>query len=357
MNQRRKTRKINIGSLEIGGEAPISVQSMTNTITSNIDSTVNQIQRLEDAGCMIVRVTVPDKKSAAALPEILKRIHIPLVADIHFDYHLALMAVDAGVNKIRINPGNIGSKERVREVLKACESAHIPIRIGVNSGSLEKDILEKHGEPTADAMVESAQRHLRICEDYGFNDVIVALKSSSVPMMIEANRIFSQKYDVPLHLGVTEAGPKGSGSIKSAIGIGTLLSEGIGDTLRVSLSSDPVEEINAGFQILKTLGIKSRGINLISCPTCGRMSFNVMKIAEEIETCTAGIGETLTIAIMGCVVNGPGEAREADLGITGLGKGQARLYVKGIEKQIVPESEIIPVLLKEIDQLIRDERR
>ena len=267
------------------------------------------------------------------------------------------MAVDAGVNKIRINPGNIGTGDRIREVLKACESAHIPIRIGVNSGSLEKDILEKYGEPTAQAMVESAERHLRICEDFGFHDVVVALKSSSVPMMIEANRLFSQKNDVPLHLGVTEAGPKGSGSIKSAIGIGILLSEGIGDTIRVSLSSDPVEEIKAGYQILKALGIKSRGINLVSCPTCGRMSFNVMKIAEEIEARTAGIRDTLRIAIMGCVVNGPGEAREADLGIAGMGKGQARLYVKGIEKEIIPESEIIPVLLKEIDQLIKAERR
>lgn len=357
MKQRRKTRKITIGSQTIGGDSPISVQSMTNTRTSDIDATVNQILRLEESGCMIVRVTVPDKVSAAALREIVKRIHIPLVADIHFDYHLALSAVEAGVHKIRINPGNIGSKERVREVLKACETAHIPIRIGVNSGSLEKDILEKHGEPTASAMVESAERHLRICEDFGFHNVVVALKSSSVPMMIEANRLFSQKNDIPLHLGVTEAGPKGSGSIKSAIGIGTLLSEGIGDTIRVSLSSDPVEEINAGFQILKALGIKSRGINLVSCPTCGRMSFNVMKIAEEIETLTAGIGTSLTIAVMGCVVNGPGEAREADLGIAGLGKGRARLYVRGIEKEIIPESEIIPVLMKEINQLISDESR
>jgi len=330
---------------------------MTNTLTSDIEGTVRQIQQLEEAGCMIVRVTVPDKKSAMALPEILKRIKIPLVADIHFDYHLALMAVDAGVNKIRINPGNIGSGDRIRQVLRACEAAHIPIRIGVNSGSLEKDILEKYGEPKAQAMVESGERHLRICEEFGFHDVVVALKSSSVPMMIEANRLFSQMYDVPLHLGVTEAGPKGSGSIKSAIGIGALLSEGIGDTIRVSLSSDPIEEIKAGFQILKALGIKSHGINLVSCPTCGRMSFNVMKIAEEIEARTAGISETLTIAVMGCVVNGPGEAREADLGIAGLGKGTARLYVKGIEKDIIPESDIISALMKEIDQLIRDVSR
>jgi len=357
MISRRKTRLVHVGSVGIGGDSPISVQSMVNTLTTNIDETVFQIHRLEEAGCALVRVTVPDKASAKALPAILKRISIPLVADIHFDYHLALMAVDAGVQKIRINPGNIGSGKRIREVLRACESAKIPIRIGVNSGSLEREIMEKYGEPTARGMVESGEKHLKICYDYGFKDVIVALKSSNVSMMIEANRLFAGKYDVPLHLGVTESGPKGSGTIKSAVGIGTLLAEGIGDTLRVSLSSDPLDEVKAGYQILKALGLQRQGVNLISCPTCGRMSFDLVHIASEIEARTSHIKDAIKVAIMGCVVNGPGEAREADIGIAGLGRGKARLFIKGIENEIIDEEDIIPRVLDEIDQLINDDMR
>jgi (E)-4-hydroxy-3-methylbut-2-enyl-diphosphate synthase len=357
MIKRRKTRQILVGSVPVGGDAPISVQSMTNTQSTDVDGTVRQIHELENAGCMIVRVTVPDKASAEVLSSIIRQISIPLVADIHFDYHLALMAVDAGVSKIRINPGNIGSKGRIRGVLRACESAGIPIRIGVNSGSLEQNILNKYGEPTAEGMVESGEKHLKICHEFGFNNVIVALKSSDTLMMIEANRRFSEKYDVPLHLGVTEAGPKGSGTIKSAIGIGTLLAEGIGDTIRVSLSSDPVDEVKTGFQILKSLGLKHQGVNLISCPTCGRMNFDLLRIVNELEEKTADIKSTLTIAVMGCVVNGPGEAREADIGIAGLGRGKARLYIKGIKKEMLSEDEIIPAVMKEIDQLIREEIR
>jgi len=357
MISRHKTHLVQVGNVGVGGDAPISVQSMVNTLTTDIDQTVSQIHRLEEAGCSIVRVTVPDKASAKALPAILKRISIPLVADIHFDYHLALMAVDAGVQKIRINQGNIGSGERIREVLRACESAKIPIRIGVNSGSLEREIMEKYGEPTAQGMVESGEKHLRICYDYGFEDVIVALKSSNVSMMIEANRLFAGKYDVPLHLGVTEAGPKDSGTIKSAVGIGTLLAEGIGDTLRVSLSSDPLDEVKVGYQILKALGFQRQGVNLISCPTCGRMSFDLVRIASEIEARTSHIKEAIKVAIMGCVVNGPGEAREADIGIAGLDKGKARLYIHGVAKDIIAEKDIIPRVLNEIDQLIKDDMR
>lgn len=344
---------ISVGNVPVGGNTPITVQSMVNTLTTDIKNTIRQIQELEEVGCDIVRVTVPDKASAKVLPEILEHISIPLVADIHFDYHLALMAVEAGVQKIRINPGNIGSPDHIRDVLRACESAKIPIRIGVNSGSLEREILEKYGEPTAQGMMESAEKHLKLCYNVGFYDVIVALKSSSVPMMIEANRMFAEKYDVPLHLGVTEAGPKGSGSLKSAIGIGTLLSEGIGDTIRVSLSSNPVDEVKIGQQILKALDLKHQGVNLISCPTCGRMSFDLIHIASEIEELTSSLKKSITVALMGCVVNGPGEAREADIGIAGLAKGQARLYVKGQKKEILQENEIIPRVLEEIHKLAR----
>lgn len=357
MISRRKTRQVMVGNVPVGGDASLSVQSMVNTLTTVPEDAIQQIHRLEEAGCAIVRVTVPDKASARALPAILKKISIPLVADIHFDYHLALMAVDAGVSKIRINPGNIGSKERIREVLRACESTGIPIRIGVNSGSLEREIMDKYGEPTAEGMVESGEKHLKICYDYGFRDIIVSLKSSNVLMMIEANRIFSKKYDVPLHLGVTEAGPKNSGSIKSAIGIGTLLAEGIGDTLRVSLSSDPVDEISAGYQILKALGFRRQGVNLISCPTCGRMSFDLVRIASEIEERTSDIKTDITVAVMGCIVNGPGEAREADIGVAGLAQGRAKLYVKGVEREILSEDEIISRVLSEIDQLIKEDIR
>ncbi|HDR05073.1 MAG TPA: flavodoxin-dependent (E)-4-hydroxy-3-methylbut-2-enyl-diphosphate synthase [Candidatus Marinimicrobia bacterium] len=353
---RRKTRKIKVGNLYIGGDAPISVQSMCTTKTEDASATITQIQRLTGAGCQIARVTVPSEAAAKALPEIRKAIQIPLVADIHFNYKMALMAVDSGVDKIRINPGNIGSKARVKEVLKACQSAGIPIRIGINTGSLEKDILQHFGYPTAEAMVLSARRHLDICEEHGFENVILALKSSNVKLMIEANRLFSQRYDYPLHLGVTEAGPTRSGTIKSAIGIGTLLAEGIGDTIRVSLTDDPEEELKVGFEILKNLGLASGGVNLISCPTCGRLEVDLFKIVREIELKVSGIKKDLTVAVMGCAVNGPGEAAEADIGIA-CGKGGALFYIHGKKSTKVKESEIVPRLLEAIDNYKPKEKK
>ncbi len=347
--KRRETRKVKVGNLYIGGDAPISVQSMTTTKTEDAAATIAQIQRLIDAGCQIVRVTVPTEAAAKALTEIRKATEIPLVADIHFNYKMALMAVDAGVDKIRINPGNIGSKDRVKEVLMACQSADIPIRIGINTGSLEKDILQRFGYPTAEAMVLSAKKHLDICEEHGFENVIVALKSSDVKLMIEANRRFSELYDYPLHLGVTEAGPSRSGTIKSAIGIGTLLAEGIGDTIRVSLTDDPVEEVKVGFQILKNLGLASGGVNLISCPTCGRLEVDLFKIVGEIEEKVSNIKKNITVSILGCAVNGPGEAAEADIGVA-CGKDGALFYRHGKKFAKVKEADIVPRLLEEIEK-------
>ncbi|HOU17762.1 MAG TPA: flavodoxin-dependent (E)-4-hydroxy-3-methylbut-2-enyl-diphosphate synthase, partial [Candidatus Marinimicrobia bacterium] len=311
--KRKITRTVYVGNVPVGGGFPIPVQSMTTAKTHDLKAILPQIEKLEAAGCQIIRVTVPDEQALKALPEIKKRMTVPLVADIHFDYRLALGAIDAGADKIRINPGNIGGAERVKVVLAKARAAHIPIRIGVNSGSLEKDLRAKYGGATPEAMLESARRHLEICEENDFRDVIVALKSSEASLMIAANRLFSEKYDYPLHLGVTEAGPVWSGTIKSAIGIGTLLAEGIGDTLRVSLTADPVEEVRAGFEILKALNLTKSGIRLVSCPTCGRTSVNLIEIVNEVESKIRDLPQNLTVAVMGCEVNGPGEARSADL--------------------------------------------
>jgi len=321
---------------------------MTTAKTHDLNAILPQIEKLEAAGCQIIRVTVPDELALKALPEIKKHLTVPLVADIHFDYRLALGAIDAGADKIRINPGNIGGTERVKAVLDKARAAHIPIRIGVNSGSLEKTLQTKYGTATPEALLESARRHLEICEENDFRDVIVALKSSEASLMIAANRLFSQKYDYPLHLGVTEAGPAWTGTIKSAVGIGTLLAEGIGDTLRVSLTADPVEEVRAGFEILKALDLSKSGIRLVSCPTCGRTVVNLIEIVSAVENQIRDVKKNLTIAVMGCEVNGPGEARTADLGIA-FGKSVALLFKRGqVIARLKPE-EAMPRLLQEIE--------
>ena len=342
---RRKTSQVMVGDIPIGGGAPISVQSMTTTKTHDVSATLQEIERLEEAGCQIIRVTVPDEPAAKALPEIKKRMTVPLVADIHFDYRMALHAVDAGADKIRINPGNIGSRDRVEEVLKKVKSAGLPIRIGVNAGSLEKDLLEQYGYPTAEAMVESARRHINICSEFEFEDIIVSLKSSDVRLMIDSNRLFAEHFDYPLHLGVTEAGPLKSGTVKSAAGLGTLLADGIGDTIRVSLTDDPVEEVHVGFEILKSLGLASKGVTIISCPTCGRLEVDLFKITGEMEEKLKDVKEPMTLALMGCAVNGPGEATHADIGIA-FGKGGGLLYKDGKKLEKVKENEAASRLLE-----------
>lgn len=347
---RRITRTVRVGDLSIGSGHAIPVQSMTKTKTADWQSTIDQIHEYEKAGCQIVRVTANSEEAARALKKIKENISIPLVADIHFQHKLALIAVESGVDKIRINPGNIGNKEKISEVLKACKDRNIPIRIGVNAGSLEKDILRKHNFPTADAMVESALRHIEICEGVNFNDIIISLKSSDVPMMIAAYRKLAKLCDYPFHLGVTEAGTLFQGTIKSSIGIGSLLSEGIGDTIRVSLTDHGREEIKVGAEILRSLGLTSFGVTLVSCPTCGRLEVNLFKIANEIEEAVRHIRTPLKVAVMGCLVNGPGEAKDADIGIS-AGKESAILYVKGESKGKITEKEIIPRLLQEISLL------
>jgi len=352
MIQRKKTKKIRIGSIYIGGDAPVSVQSMCNTDTRDVGATVAQIKKLERADCEIVRCAVPDMEAAKALGAIKKKIHIPLVADIHFDYRLALEAVDQGVDKIRINPGNIGGRERIRAVVSACKKGKIPIRIGINMGSLEPDLLAKYGERGIPyTMLKSAERHIKLLEDLEFYDIIVSLKASDAPRMIDAYQVFSQKYDYPLHLGVTEAGTPWMGTIRSSIGIGTLLSQGIGDTIRVSLTGDPVEEVEVGWEILKSLGLRQHGPILISCPTCGRTQIDLVSLANNVEKATQNIKKPIKIAVMGCVVNGPGEAREADVGVAG-GKGIGAIFVKGKVIKTVRETEILPALLEEIDKII-----
>lgn len=343
-------RTVNVGGVKIGGGYPVSIQSMTNTDTKNVLETVAQIERLTKAGCEIVRVAVPDMEAAKAVSEIKKRIKIPLVCDIHFDYRLALECIKGGADKIRINPGNIGDIERVRAVAYACGERGIPIRIGVNGGSLEKNILEKYKKPTADALVESAFSHIKILEDLDFHDIVVSMKVSDVSEMIKAYKKFDKMSDIPLHIGVTEAGTKNAGIIKSAVGIGALLSCGIGDTLRVSLTADPEEEIYAAKEILKTLGLKKGGAKLISCPTCGRTRINMIPIANEIEKRLQNIEKDITVAVMGCAVNGPGEAREADIGVAG-GLHEGLIFKKGEILKKVPEKDIIPVLMEEIEKL------
>lgn len=340
MIKRKETKKVYVGNIAVGGGTPISVQSMTTTKTHDASATLSQIEKLEEAGCQIIRVTVPDEPSAKALKEIKKGMNVPLVADIHFNYRMALMAVDAGADKIRINPGNIGSSERVKEVLRKVQTANIPIRIGVNAGSLEKDLLEKYGYPTAEAMVESARRHIKVCEENDFTDLIVSLKASDVNLMMKANQLFSGEFDYPLHLGVTEAGPVKSGTIKSSVGIGALLSAGIGDTIRVSLTGDPVEEVHVGYELLKCLGLASRGVTIVACPTCGRLEVDLFKIAAEMEEKLGHIKTPMSIALMGCAVNGPGEASHTDLGIA-FGKGGGLLYYRGETMGKVGEDEAI----------------
>lgn len=347
---RRSTRKIKAGSLYIGGDAPISVQSMTNTLTSNIDETVMQIHKLQEAGCDIIRVAVPDMDCAMAISEIKKRISIPLVADIHFDYRLAVAAMENGADKVRINPGNIGSKDRVKAVVSCAKERGVPIRIGVNSGSLEKELLEKYGGVTSEALTESALNHVRILEELYFQDIVISIKASNVPLTIASYKLVSEKVPYPLHIGVTEAGTAYRGTIKSAVGIGALLALGIGDTIRVSLTGDPVEEVKAGKEILKALGLYSQGVEFISCPTCGRTRINLISIAKEVEKALEGLDKNIKVAIMGCVVNGPGEARDADIGIAG-GDGCAVLFKKGRIIRKIPEDSIIEELLMEIKNM------
>lgn len=351
MIKRKKTKQVKVGKLYIGGDAPVSIQSMINTASTDVEACIDQIWQLETAGCEIVRMAVPNAAAVPAFAAIKKRIGIPLVADIHFDHKLALGALDAGADKIRINPGNIGSEDKVKTVLDACKAKGVPIRIGVNAGSMEKDILEKFGHPTPEALVASATRHIAFCEKYDFNDVIVSIKASDVMTMIEANRLFSETYDYPLHLGVTEAGTEKSGSLRSAVGIGALLSEGIGDTLRVSLAADPVKEIMAAKQILQALGLRKNAIRVVACPTCGRTSYPVPAIAEELEQRVEGLDKELTVAVMGCVVNGPGEAREADLGIAGAGEGKVMLFEKGNKKGLYPIEGIVDKLVEIINRM------
>lgn len=348
---RKETRKIKIGNKTfIGGDSRITVQSMTNTDTRDVKSTVNQIRNLEIAGCDIIRCAVPDMEAAKAIGEIAKQISIPLVADIHFDYKLALESIKNGVSALRINPGNIGSIERVKMVAEACNDKNIPIRIGVNSGSLEKELLAKYGKPCPEALVESALKSADILEKMNFRDIVISIKSSDVQTMINSYRLMSEKSDYPLHLGVTESGTPWRGTIKSSIGIGTLLAEGIGDTIRVSLTGDPVEEIKVGNEILKALGIKKGGIEFVSCPTCGRTQIDLIGIAKEIEDKLASCKKDIKVAIMGCVVNGPGEAREADIGIAG-GKGEGIIFKKGEILKKVKEEDLVQELMKEIDKL------
>jgi (E)-4-hydroxy-3-methylbut-2-enyl-diphosphate synthase len=348
--ERRKTRKVYYGGVPVGGDAPISIQSMTNTRTADLEQTVTQIDELAAAGCEIIRVAVPDQESALALGKLKKRIKIPLIADIHFDYKLALEAINQGVDGLRLNPGNIGNAERVREVAREARQAGIPIRIGVNSGSIEKELLRKYGQPTAEAMVESALSHIRILEDNDFSDIVVSLKATDVWMTIKAYELLAEKVDYPFHIGITEAGSLWSGTIKSAIGIGSLLTRGIGDTLRVSLTADPVEEVRVGWQILKSLRLRKKGSEIISCPTCGRTSIDLLNLVEEVERAVLGMDKPITIAVMGCIVNGPGEAREADIGIAG-GQGEGMIFKKGRLLKKVKEEGLLPELLKEIEKM------
>ncbi|MGI6123501.1 MAG: flavodoxin-dependent (E)-4-hydroxy-3-methylbut-2-enyl-diphosphate synthase [Acetivibrionales bacterium] len=347
---RRKTRKIRVGNVFIGGDAPITIQSMTNTKTSDIDSTVSQIQALANAGCDIVRVAVPDMEAAEAISGIKERISIPLVADIHFDYRLALKAMENGADKIRINPGNIGSVEHVKEVVQMAKAKEIPIRIGVNGGSLEKDLLKKYGHVCAEALVESALGHVKILEDLNFYNIVISIKSSDVKLSFKAHQMLSKSVDYPLHIGVTEAGTPYSGTIKSAVGIGAMLLSGIGDTIRVSLTGDPVLEIKAAKEILKACGLNKKGVVFVSCPTCGRTQINLIDIAQKVEEALEDIEKPIKVAVMGCVVNGPGEAREADIGIAG-GKGSAVIFKKGEIIRKVSEDQIVEALLEEIKKM------
>ena len=347
---RLDTRKVMVKDVPIGGKSEIVIQSMTNTDTRDVNKTIEQIKELYMAGCQIVRCAVLDMEAAEAIKEIVQLSPIPVVADIHFDYKLALKVIENGISALRINPGNIGSKDRVLMVVKAAKEKNIPIRIGVNSGSLEKEILAKYGKPTAEALVESALKHVKILEELDFYDIVISIKSSDVQTMIEAYRLMSQKCDYPLHLGVTESGTTFKGTIKSSIGIGTLIAEGIGDTIRVSLTSNPVDEIKVAKEILKALGERKEGIEFVSCPTCGRTQIDLIGIANEVEKRLENVNKYIKVAVMGCVVNGPGEAREADIGIAG-GIGEGLIFKKGQIIKKVKENELVNELMKEIEKL------
>lgn len=349
MYKRKKTKVVSIGKIKIGGNYPIAIQSMCNTKTSDVKSTIKQIKELEEEGCEIIRVAVPDLKSAKALAKIKKAINIPLVADIHFDYNLALEAIKQGVDKIRINPGNIGSKERIEKVVALCKKNKIPIRVGINSGSIEQSLLNKYGV-SPKAAVLSAIKNIKILERNKFFDIVVSIKMTSVPKTITAYQMLSKKINYPLHLGITEAGLTWSGSIKSAVGIGSLLSQGIGDTIRVSLTDNPVNEVRAAWEILKSLELRQRGREIISCPTCGRTQIDLILLANKVEKATRHIKKPIKIAVMGCPVNGPGEAREADVGVAG-GKNMGVIFRKGKIIKIVPENKILEALLKEIEKI------
>jgi (E)-4-hydroxy-3-methylbut-2-enyl-diphosphate synthase len=355
MITRRKSRPIRLGNVVVGGDAPITVQSMTKTDTRDVPATLLQIWALEAAGCDIVRCAVPVREAAEKLGEIRRQIRIPLVADIHFNYKLALIALAQGVDGLRLNPGNIGGKRFVEEVVASARERHIPIRIGVNAGSLEKDLLETYGGPTAQGMVESALRHIRILEDCGYPEMKVSLKASDPLMMIEAYRILAGKVEYPLHLGVTEAGTPGVGTIKSAIGLGALLSEGIGDTIRVSLSADPVEEVRVGIDILKSLGLRRGGLTFVSCPSCGRADVDLVRLAKQVEDEFRGLNEEIHIAVMGCEVNGPGEARAADIGVAG-GRGIGLIFKNGDVIRKVPEAEIVSAMREEVEKFLAERR-
>ncbi|MBE6955307.1 MAG: flavodoxin-dependent (E)-4-hydroxy-3-methylbut-2-enyl-diphosphate synthase [Ruminococcaceae bacterium] len=347
---RKLTRRIYAGSVAIGGGAPVSIQSMLNTPTTDVEASLQQISRLAAAGCQLVRLAVPDRAAAAGFAEIAAGSSLPLVADIHFDHRLALLAAEGGAKKIRINPGNIGDEGKVREVADCCRERGIPIRIGVNGGSLEKRLLEKYGHPTPEALVESAFSHMELLDKCGFTDICVSMKSSSVPLTVQAYRLFSEKSDVPLHLGVTETGSVYMGTVKSAMGIGGLLCLGIGDTIRVSLTADPVEEIYAAKAILKAAGVRKEGVNLISCPTCGRTKIDLIGLVDRVEKALSDCEKPITVAVMGCVVNGPGEAREADVGIAG-GDDCGMLFAKGKQLGVYPYDQLLDALLSYIDTL------
>ena len=344
------TRQINVGGVLIGGGAPVPIQSMLNTRTTDVEGSLRQIRQLKEAGCQIARLAVPDMDAAKGFAEIASASPLPLVADIHFDYRLAIAAAEGGAAKIRINPGNIGGEERVRAVVDVCKEKRIPIRIGVNGGSLDKKLLEKYGRPTPEALVESAFSHIALLEKFGFYDICVSMKSSSVPLMMQAYQLFHAQSDYPLHVGVTETGTEYMGTIKSAMGIGGLLCMGIGDTVRVSLTADPVREVYAAKAILKAAGVRREGVNIVACPTCGRTRIDLIGLAGQVEEALRSCDKPITVAVMGCVVNGPGEAREADIGIAG-GEDCGVLFVRGERRQTLPYDRLLPALLEEIEKL------
>ncbi len=347
---KKSTRQIHIGPVAIGGDAPCSVQSMCSSDTRDVTATTDQIRRLAGVGCEIVRCAVPDMDAAVALGQIKKLSPIPVIADIHFDYKLALRVLEEGIDGLRLNPGNIGEKWKVAEVVKSAAERRVPIRIGVNAGSLEKELLERYGHPTAEAMAESALGHIRILEELDYREIKVSLKASDVMKTVTAYRLLSERVDYPMHIGITEAGTIFSGTIKSSVGLGILLADGIGDTMRVSLTGDVLDEVRVGYEILKSLGLRQRGVNFVSCPTCGRCQINLVKVAEEVEHRLQGIDKRITVAVMGCAVNGPGEAREADVGIAG-GKGEGLLFRHGEIVRKVPEDQLADALIEEINKL------